>query len=98
MEGLTAASTYLGLLYKAPDDSRGVKPFDLFYLKNAGAWIVVKYPGQFSVISKDAFISERNRSKEKSLTKERAEAIAWRTVPLGKKKSPPKEGPSTALR
>ncbi len=82
IDALQAASTYMGLLYKAPDDSRGVKPFDFFYMKNAGAWVVIKYPGQFSVISKDAFLAEKKRSEEKSLTKERAEAIAWKTVVL----------------
>lgn len=82
LEALNAARSYIGILYKAPDDSRGVKPFDMFFLRNAGAFIVIKYPGQFSVIGYDTFMSEKGRSKEKSLTKERAEEIAWKTVKL----------------
>lgn len=82
LEALNAARSYIGLLYKAPDDSRGVKPFDMFFLRNAGAFIVIKYPGQFSVIGYDAFMAEKAKSKEKSLTKEKAEEIAWKTVKL----------------
>lgn len=85
LEALNAARSYIGILYKAPDDSRGVKPFDLFFLRNAGALIVIKYPGQFSLIDYDVFMKEKNQSKEKSLTRERAEAIGWKTIKLGKK-------------
>ncbi len=67
---------YTGLLYKAPDDSRGIKPFDFFYLKDADGWIVIRYPDFFCVIDIDDFRDERNSSKEKSLTSERAKYIA----------------------
>lgn len=65
-----------GFLYKAPDDSRGVKPFDMFYLKSASAYVVIKYPGEFSMIDIDTFLLEKQRSKRKSLTCARAREIS----------------------
>lgn len=77
---LAAAEGDKGLLYKAPDDSRGVKPFDLFYLRNSDAYIVVKYPDGFVIIDVTAFIKEKKESKRKSLTWDRACEIAWKVV------------------
>lgn len=71
-----------GLLYKAPDDSRAIKPFDLFYLHWTDAYIVIKYPQGFVIISIESFIGERDSSKRKSLTWERAQVIAFKTVIL----------------
>lgn len=68
-----------GLLYKAPDDSRGIKPFDLFYLRYAEAYVVIKYPDCFVIIDSEEFESEKISSKRKSLTSERAKEIA-RTI------------------
>jgi len=65
-----------GLLYKAPDDSRGVKPFDFFYLKRAPAFVVIKYPKGFEGIAIENFIAERERSQRKSLTYDRAKLIS----------------------
>lgn len=39
-------------------------------------WIVIKYPKHFYIISFETLILERDRSKRKSLTEERARAIA----------------------
>ena len=72
---LLAASTS-GILYKAPDDSRGVKPFDFFYLKRAPAFVVIKYPKGFEGIAIEIFILEREKSTRKSLTYERAKQIS----------------------
>jgi hypothetical protein len=69
-----------GLLYKAPDDSRGIKPFDLFYMKGCPAFIVIKYPKLFVLIDIETFIEEKKRSKRKSLTVDRAVEIAWKVV------------------
>lgn len=70
-----------GLLYKAPDDSCGVKPFDFFYIKRASAFVVIKYPKGFEVIEIQNFITERERSgKRKSLTYERAQAISTYSI------------------
>lgn len=71
-----------GLLYKAPDDSAGTKPFDFFYLRDADAWIVIRYPKFFCVIDRDDFIDEKNSSERKSLTSARAKAIATHIVSL----------------
>lgn len=82
IDALLAAKSEKGILYKAPDDSRGVKPFDFFYLRGAPAFIVIKYPKNFHIIGVDTFILERERSQRKSLTSERAEAISMITVDL----------------
>lgn len=80
---LQAVQTTQGLLYKAPDDSRGIKPFDMFYLRDADAYIVIKYPTCFVLIDIDDFIVERDViSKRKSLTSARAREIATYTVDL----------------
>ncbi len=71
-----------GLLYKIPDDSRGVKPFDYVYLKNALAFVVIKYPTCFVLIEPQKFLNERDSSKRKSLTSERAKAISSISVDL----------------
>lgn len=80
---LQAAKTKYGILYKAPDDSRGIKPFDYFYLRDAFAFIVIKYPSMFCFIEVDTFVEERGLSFRKSLTSERARQIAVRVVDLG---------------
>lgn len=69
-----------GLLYKAPDDSRGIKPFDLFYVRQTPAFIVIKFPKLFCFIDVETFIEEKKRSKRKSLTVDRAKEISWRVI------------------
>lgn len=66
-----------GLLYKAPDDSRGIKPFDYFYLKNALSYVVIRYPKAFHVIPIWRFLQEESNSKRKSLTEARAREISY---------------------
>lgn len=77
---LAVANSDKGLLYKAPDDSRGVKPCDLLYLINADAYVVIKYPNGFVLIDVDAFIKEKKQSKRKSLLWNRAQDIAYKIV------------------
>jgi len=77
---LLAVKSSKGLLYKAPDDSRGIKPFDLFYLRGEGAYVVIKFPEFFAIIDVDIFIKEKNRSKRKSLLSKRAEEISEKIV------------------
>jgi len=62
IEALQAASSRHGILYKAPDDSRGIKPFDYFYLRNAPAWVVIKFPDAFHIISISNFVEEKEKS------------------------------------
>ena len=70
-------------LYKIPDDSRGVKPYDMVYLADAEAYVVIKYVDCFVLIEVEDFILERDIfSKRKSLTSDRAKQIATRVVSL----------------
>lgn len=77
-----------GLLWKLPDDSRNIKPFDLFYLKNERAYIVIKYPNFFCFIDIDKFVKEKESRKiyvskiRKSLTSDRAREISFKVVKL----------------
>jgi len=73
---LLAAKTRLGILYKAPDDSHGVKPFDFFYLQRCSAFVVIKYPKSAEVIDIDVFLMEKERSTRKSLTSKKAQEIS----------------------
>lgn len=73
---MSVNETVRGFSYKIPDDSRGVKPFDLVHYKRAPAFVVIKYPTMFCVISIINFIAEEGKSKRKSLTLERAIEIA----------------------
>lgn len=70
------------LLYKIPDDSRGIKPFDMVYLHMACAFVVIRYPEVFVVIDVEKFIEEMEWSSEKSLTSERAIIIATHEIHL----------------
>ena len=73
-----------GLLWKIADDSKGIKCFDYFYLRNAYAFVVIKYPSSFHIIDVETFILEKGRSKRKSLTEDRAKAISTVSVAIGK--------------
>ncbi len=75
IDALKAVKTS-GLLYKIPDDSRGVKPFDFVFLKTAPAYVVIKYPQGFVVIDVNIFCDEKERSDRKSLTWERSLELA----------------------
>lgn len=77
LEFLLAAKSDKGILYKIADDSRGIKPFDMFYFRNAEAYVVIKYPECFVMIEPKTFIFERDvLNSEQSLTAERAKEIA----------------------
>jgi len=80
INALQAVKSKVGFLYKAPDDSRGAKPFDLFYMREAFAWVVIKYPKCFVIINVDHFVLESKRSKRRSLTSSRARDIAWKVI------------------
>ncbi len=55
---------------------------DYIYLRNTPSYIVIKYPGEFHIISVDTFILEKERSKRKSLTSKRAREISIKSVKL----------------
>ena len=72
---LLACMTDAGFLWKIPDLGQR-SPFDFIYYRNSPAWVVIKYPKGFVVISARAFEHESKRSKRRSLTWARAKEIA----------------------
>lgn len=66
-------------IYKIADDSQGIKPFDCFTITEASAYIVIMFykrgQKEFIMIEVSNFIKEKNISKRKSLTEERAKQI-----------------------
>lgn len=81
LDALLAAQTN-GILYKIPDDSRGIKPFDMVYLKATPSYVVIRYPDFFCLILVNVFIQEKKMSTRKSLLAFRARAIALVVVDL----------------
>jgi hypothetical protein len=75
-----AISSNKGVLMRTQAVSEGMP--DYVYLRNEPAYIIIKYPKQFSIITIGNFLHEKEKSKRKSLTKERAEAISVKTVKL----------------
>lgn len=71
-----------GLLHKISDESRGVLPFDMFFLQNAQAYVVIRYPDFFCLIDVDRFVQEDEGSERRSLIELRARAIATVVVDL----------------
>jgi hypothetical protein len=68
-----------GLYYKIPDDSYGAKPFDCFYMKNVGAYLVVAYGARltsFVMIPIGRWMEYKKTSKARSLSRHDAEKIA----------------------
>ena len=49
---------------------------DYVFLRNAYAFIVIKFPGHFEIIDAETFIKEQNQSDRKSLTAKRAKEIS----------------------
>jgi hypothetical protein len=76
------AAKYKGLLWKIADDSKGVKPFDYFYLREACAYVVIKFPDVVCFIDVDDFILEKAKSIRRSLTSKRAKEMAVISVEL----------------
>lgn len=76
------AAKHGGFTYKISDESRGTKPFDMFYLYQVPAFIVIRYPKFFCIIDVDKFIEESMRSERKSLVDVRAKEISTTCVEL----------------
>jgi len=55
---------------------------DYCYYRNSPAYVVIKYPSGFVFLDIETFLLERDTSKRKSLTWERAQEISIRTVKL----------------
>jgi len=84
LNALEAAGSEDGFLYKIADMGYDQKPFDMFFLRNAYDFIVVKYKTFFVLILRQDFVDESKRSKARSLSAEKAKEIAWRIVHIGK--------------
>lgn len=82
IDALLASQTKGGLLYKAPDDSRGIKPCDLLLISNAIGYVVICYPKEFHIISIESYLLEKDTSIRRSLTNERAREIASVSVDI----------------
>jgi hypothetical protein len=65
-----------GLLWKHSDSDMRTKPCDGQFTPPLPAVVVIKYPKEYCVISINNFIFERDHSKRKSLTVERAREIS----------------------
>jgi len=68
-------------VWKIPDAGYQ-NPFDCFSLVGVPAFVVVKYPGFFCLISIQTFLEERQKSPRKSLTSARAISIATEVIKL----------------
>lgn len=79
IEALLAAK-HSELIYKAPDDSRGVKPFDLFMVVEVPAYIVIRYPTAFVIIDVDDFVEEKENNARQSLFLSRALEVCSNVV------------------
>jgi hypothetical protein len=53
---------------------------DYCYYRNSPAYVVIKYPSGFVFLDIETLVLERDSSKRKSLTWERAQEISIRTV------------------
>lgn len=69
-----------GLVYKIDDSGYGQKPFDCIAFKKCPAYVVIFYPLSAEIIPIEGFILERERSKRKSLTYDRAKAISVMSI------------------
>lgn len=58
----------------------------LFMKRPSIAFVVIKFPDQFCIIKANDLIAEKESSKRKSLTAERAKEIAEKVVELPRKK------------
>lgn len=77
-DALLAVRNHIGMSYKIPDDSVAFKPFDMFVLKEAAAWVVICYPKEFVVID----INKIVKWKEPSLSLKDAVQMCSFLLPL----------------
>jgi len=75
LQDLHKCTTAKGFWYKHPDTGMANR-FDVTFYRNSPAYIIIKYPKSFYVITVGTFILEKKNSKRKSLTALRAESIA----------------------
>lgn len=65
----------------------GVKGLpDFIYMREEPSFVIIRFPKRFHIIDIETFVHERDKSKRKSLTDERASEISVKTVRLQKGK------------
>lgn len=69
------------LVYKIPD-AGFQNPFDCVSLSRIPAYVVVRFPKSFEVISIDVWVKESEESKRRSLTYERAKQISTYSIDI----------------
>lgn len=75
IEGLQAVQQS-GFVYKLSDADSRRKPFDVVATSWMTGYVVIRYPKTTCVITVNNFVHERDHSKRKSLTVERAKEIS----------------------
>ncbi len=70
------AASNKGLVFKIPDGSFSPSPFDCFSMFGVPAFVVIKYPASFEMITIDNFLHARDTSIKKSLTYNQAKKIS----------------------
>lgn len=70
------AAQEVGFLHKISDADPRRKGFDVIFSRPEASYVVIKFPKIACIIPVNNFIFERDRSKRKSLTVERAKEIS----------------------
>lgn len=81
LDALLAAESLHGFAYKIPDDGIAYKPFDLFFMKRANAYVVICFPEEFVLIGPSVLRSLKFKKKT-SLSLKEAKAYARMIVQL----------------
>lgn len=81
LDALVAAESSYGFAYKIPDDGISYKPFDLFFLKNANAYVAIAYPKEFVIIRAGVMAALKEKGLT-TLTLPDAKKYAQLVVPL----------------
>lgn len=66
-------------VFKIPDAGYQ-NPYDCYCMTEQPAYVVIKYPESFCLITIDQFVLESEQSKRRSLTSKRAREIAFLVV------------------
>ena len=77
---LLACTTKRGFWWKVADMGRK-NAFDVVFYRNSPAWVAIKYPQGFVIISIQEYIREMGESTRKSLTWDRAIDISHICIP-----------------
>lgn len=80
IDSALASNSDIGNLIRIEVGTTGAP--DFAYYRNSPAYIVIRFPTQFSIISIGTFMLEKERSRRKSLTSSRAQEISVKTVSL----------------